>query len=170
MITTSLEYKKQKDFQLQASVPDRELRHLHLQQLHEQDQPFTGTKHLPKEQCFTSCLLRQMISNFSKKELERLHLTRSQLGARGAQEPARRTSFRDRALCMSILQRETFYRFSLSTTSSLQRTLGIRLSEKQLQQNLSTGSSAASGQKSCPDKLSAAQLRTPQLQRKDLEQ
>ena len=71
--------KKHKD-QLRAnSVPDSELRQLHLQHLHEQEQPFTGTKHLPKEQCLTSCLLRQMISSFSKKELERLHLTRSSL-------------------------------------------------------------------------------------------
>ena len=38
----------------------------------------------------------------------------------------------------SILQKDTFYRFSLSSTSSLQRTLGNRISEKQLQQNLST--------------------------------
>ena len=70
--------KKQQD-QLSASVPDRELSQLHLYQLHDQDQPFTGTKHLPEEQCFTFCLLRQMISSLSKKELERLHLTRSSL-------------------------------------------------------------------------------------------
>ena len=47
-------------------------------------------------------------------------------------------TFCQSSFVMSILQKETFYRFNLSTTSSLQRTLGQRISEKQLQQHLST--------------------------------
>ena len=69
---------KKQNKQLQEQpVPDSELRQLHLYQLHDQDQPFKGTKQLSKKPCFTSCLSRQMISSFSKQELERLHLTRS---------------------------------------------------------------------------------------------
>ena len=71
------ETKKQNKQLQEQSVPDSEHRQLHLHQLHDQDQPFKGTKQLSKKPCFTSCLSRQMISSFSKQELERLHLTRS---------------------------------------------------------------------------------------------
>ena len=97
----------------EEQVPDRELRQLHLQQLHQQDQPFKGTKQLPKEHSFTSCLLRQMISSFSKKKLERLHLTRSSLEQNLSQ--------------VQLL----YYKFFAEN-------FGQQLSEKQLQQNLST--------------------------------
>ena len=94
-------------------VPDRELCQLHLYQLHDQDQPFSGTKQLPKEQRFTSCLLRQMISNFSKKKLERLHLTRSSL-------------------------EENLSKVQLLIYKFFPENFGQQLSEKQLQHNLST--------------------------------
>ena len=94
------------------TVPDRELRQLHLQQLHQQDQPFKGTKQLPKEHSFTSCLLRQMISNFSKKKLERLHL-RSRL-------------------------EQNLSKVQLVIYKFFPENFGQQLAEKQLQQNLST--------------------------------
>ena len=102
---TFIEKNKKKKQQLAEAVPDRELAQLHLSQhhlsqLHLSDQSVRGTKHLPEEQSFTSCPLRQMISSFSKKKLERLHLTRS--------------SF-DTKAC---------HRISLDSTSSLQRALG----------------------------------------------
>ena len=64
--------KKEKKQHLSEAVPDRELAQLHLSQdhhyqLHLLDQPFSGTKQLPEEQSFTSCLLRQMISSFKEE-------------------------------------------------------------------------------------------------------
>ena len=136
--------KKQQD-QLSASVPDRELSQLHLSQLHDQDQPFTGTKHLPEEQCFTSCLLRQMISSFSKKELERLHLTRSSLEQNLSQVQL------------------VYYKF-------FSENFGQQLSEKQLQQNLSTDQQQLQDSNLAQIDFQQLSFSTAQLHRDDLEQ
>ena len=132
----SFEYKKHKDQLRAKSVPDSKLRQLHLQHLHEQDQPFTGTKHLPKEQCFTSCLLRQMISSFSKKELERLHLTRSSLEQ--DEHKKQLEQLLSEQLCDEHLADRNLLQVQLVYYKFLAENFGQRNSEKQLQQNLST--------------------------------
>ena len=132
----SLEYKRHKAQLRAKSVPDSELRQLHLQHLHEQDQPFTGTKHLPKEQCFTSCLLRQMISSVSKKELERLHLTRSSLEQDEYKKQLEQLL--SEQLCAEHLAERNLLQVQLVYSKFLAANFGHQISEKQLQQNLST--------------------------------
>ena len=125
-----LEAKKHKEQLREQPVPDRALRHLHLQQLHDQDQPFKGTKHLPKEQCFTSCLLRQMISSFSKKELERLHLTRSTLEQDEHKKQLKQ--LQSQQLCAGHLAVPSFHRNRQQTQQLVQQSFDIKMEKKQL--------------------------------------
>ena len=69
----------------------------------------------------------------------------------------------------SSLQKETFHRFSLSTTSSFQRTLGNSFQRSSFSRIFPQISSSFRKQ-AYPEQLSAAQLRTAQLHREDLEQ
>ena len=75
--SNKFETKKQNKQLQEQSASDSNLRQLHLHQLPDVDQPFTGTKQLSKKPCFTSCPSGQMISSFSKKKLESLIRTRS---------------------------------------------------------------------------------------------
>ena len=110
--------KKKKKQHLSKAVRDQELAQLDLFQLHHcqlhlLDQPFRGRKQLPEEQSFPSCPLRQMISSFFQKKLERLHLTRS-------------------SLTQNLSQNQ------LGFNQFLAENFGNQLSEQQLQENLST--------------------------------
>ena len=118
------------------TVPDRELRQLHLHQLQEPDQPFKGPKQLPEEQCFTSCLLRQMISSFSKKELERLNLTRSNFEQ--DEHKKQLEQLLSEQLCGEHLAERNLFQVQLVIYKFFPENFGQRTSEKQLQQNLST--------------------------------
>ena len=120
----------------EEQVPDRELRQLHLQQLHQQDQSFKGTKQLPKEHSFTSCLLRQMISSFSKKELERLNLTRSNFEQ--DEHKKQLEQLLSEQLCGEHLAERNLFQVQLVIYKFFPENSGQQLSEKQLQQNLST--------------------------------
>ena len=137
------EKKTKKQHQLSEAMPDKELAQLQLSQLracqlHLPDQPFRGRKQLPEEQSFTSCPLRQMISSFFQKKLERLHLTRSSLSQNLSQN-------------------------QLGFNQFLAENFGNQLSEQQLQQNLSTDQRQLQNSKLNQQTLQQLSLEHPNL-------
>ena len=132
---------EQQNKQLQEqSASDKHLRQLHLLQLHDQDQPFSGPKQLPKESCFTSCLFSKMISSFSKQKLGRLHLTRSILEL---DEHYKQLSHKHSTqLCEHHLQATSFHR-NKQQQQLFQQSFDNKMKKKQLNHQ---GSQLGSGQ------------------------
>ena len=126
---TSLENKKHNKQLQQQQLPARELSHLHLLQLHHQDQPFSGRKQLPKEPCFTSCSFSKMISSFSKKKLGRLHLTRSILELDEHTKQLSHKQFQQ--LCEHHLQATSFHR-NKQQQQLLQQSFDNKMKKQQL--------------------------------------
>ena len=120
--TNKFKQKKQNKQLQEQSASDSNRRQLHLHQLPDVDQPFTGTKQLSKKPCFTT-------SSFSKQKLESLNLTRSILDHdQHTQQLQHRQS---EQLCADHLPANSFHR-NKQQQQLIQQSFDNKMKKKQL--------------------------------------